>query len=167
MSRRERYDEKLKVAKVRNVHVGLVAFADDQNVGFAVRAAACYGAKAVHVIGSMPAYDDLRRLSGSTNHYVRMVQHAGPYQFLDFCRSAKMRLISAELSEGAVPLPEVSFDSDEETMIVSGNETTGVPVDILLNSEKVYIPMPGVGFCLNTAQTLNAFLYEYNRQVGF
>jgi tRNA(Leu) C34 or U34 (ribose-2'-O)-methylase TrmL len=47
---------------------------------------------------------------------------------------------------------------------VVGNESTGVPIEILLNSEKIYIPMPGVGFCLNTSQAANIVLYEAVKQ---
>ena len=45
-----------------------------------------------------------------------------------------------------------------------GNEQSGIPTEILKNSDKVYIPMPGVGFCLNTSQTANIMLYEAVRQ---
>jgi tRNA(Leu) C34 or U34 (ribose-2'-O)-methylase TrmL len=54
---------------------------------------------------------------------------------------------------------------------VVGNETTGVPTQILVNSKIIYIEMPGVGYCLNTAQTANIMLYEavkqYKKQISF
>ena len=45
-----------------------------------------------------------------------------------------------------------------------GNEEVGVPPEILQSADVVYIPMPGVGYCLNTAQTANIILYEAVRQ---
>jgi tRNA(Leu) C34 or U34 (ribose-2'-O)-methylase TrmL len=48
--------------------------------------------------------------------------------------------------------------------VVVGQEQSGVPVDILVNSEKVCIPMPGAGYCLNTSQAANIFLYEATKQ---
>ena len=50
-------------------------------------------------------------------------------------------------------------------VIVTGHETTGVPSVILHKSKPIYIPMPGVGVCLNTSQGANVALYEYNRQL--
>ena len=41
-----------------------------------------------------------------------------------------------------------------------------IAIEILRNSDKVYIPMPGVGFCLNTSQTANIFLYEAAKQMN-
>ena len=38
-------------------------------------------------------------------------------------------------------------------------------INILANSEKIYIPMPGAGFCLNTSQTANIMMYEAVRQI--
>ena len=57
-----------------------------------------------------------------------------------------------------------SFDFDDHICIVTGNETTGVPVEILNNSEKIYIPMDGVGFSLNTSQAANIAAYEAVKQ---
>jgi tRNA G18 (ribose-2'-O)-methylase SpoU len=55
-------------------------------------------------------------------------------------------------------------DFEAKTCIVLGNENWGVPEEIIHNSDVVMIPMPGIGACLNTAQTGNIILYEYNRQ---
>jgi tRNA(Leu) C34 or U34 (ribose-2'-O)-methylase TrmL len=41
----------------------------------------------------------------------------------------------------------------------------GIPSDILKISTKVFIDMPGVGFCLNTSQAANVFLYEVSKQI--
>jgi tRNA G18 (ribose-2'-O)-methylase SpoU len=47
---------------------------------------------------------------------------------------------------------------------VVGNEESGIPPEIILNSDVIYVEMPGVGFCLNTAQAANIILYEAVRQ---
>ena len=53
-----------------------------------------------------------------------------------------------------------SFDFSRHVCLVLGHEEHGVPIEILNNSDKIYIPMPGVGFCLNTSQAGNIILYE-------
>ena len=71
-----------------------------------------------------------------------------------------MNLVSVELEETAVPLKEYEFNFSSKLCIVAGHETTGIPSEVLLSSDVVYIPMPGVGFCLNTSQATNIVLYE-------
>jgi len=48
--------------------------------------------------------------------------------------------------------------------LVVGNEQAGIPTEILARSDVVYIEMPGVGYCLNTAQAANIILYEAIKQ---
>ena len=66
-----------------------------------------------------------------------------------------IKVISAELVEGARPLSSYTFDFSRPVCLVVGNEQVGVPTEILMQSEVLYIPMPGVGYCLNTAQAAN------------
>ena len=62
-TRRERYDEKKKSAKTYPISVATVNFLHDGNVGFLIRAAACFGAQCVHVIGSVPHHKILNELT--------------------------------------------------------------------------------------------------------
>jgi len=62
--------------------------------------------------------------------------------------------------QGARSLSDYTFNFDRDICLVVGNEEIGVPIEILSIAETVYIPMPGVGYCLNTAQTANILLYE-------
>ena len=48
--------------------------------------------------------------------------------------------------------------------MIFGHETTGIPVEILLNSKHIHIPMPGVGFCLNVSQAGTAAMSEFYRK---
>ena len=75
-----------------------------------------------------------------------------------YARSKKIKLISAEICEDAIPIDTYKFNYISDVCLVVGNESTGVPIEILLNSDKIYIPMPGVGFCLNTSQAANIVL---------
>lgn len=160
LTRRERYNEKKKGSKIFPFSLVTCNFMHDGNLAYIIRAAACFGAESVHVIGSIPARKELNPLSGSTCDYVKIVQHKSPSDFLEHARNHDCEIVSAELDKGSVALRDYRPDFEKHTMIVLGHEEIGVPVEILVNSTKVFIPMPGVGFCLNTSQTGNIMLYE-------
>lgn len=170
-TRRGRYDDKIASGMVRNFPISICAinFQCDENLAYLIRTAACFGSENLHVIGSLPDYEELRRKSGTLNHYVNMHQYSTPSQFLDYARQTRMGILSAELDDEAKNIHSYDFinaiNRYGHICIVVGNETTGVPAEILANSEKIYIPMPGVGFCLNTSQTANIMMYEAVRQI--
>ncbi|MFM1840045.1 MAG: rRNA ((2251)-2-O)-methyltransferase RlmB [Bacteroidota bacterium] len=170
-TRRKRYNEKIANGFVTNFPISLCAinFQCDENLAYLIRTAACFGSENLHVIGSLPNYEELRRKSGTLNHYVNMHQYSTPSQFLDYARQTKMKVISAELDDEAKNIHSYDFvdavTRHGHICIVVGNETTGVPTEILANSEKIYIPMPGAGFCLNTSQTANIMMYEAVKQI--
>ena len=159
-TRRERYSEKARNAKIFPVSLVCVNFQCDGNLGYLIRAAACFGAEHVHVIGSLPTRAELNASSGSLYDYIKIKNYSSPSAFLDYIRDNEIGLISAEICEGAEPITAHNFDIDRRLALVVGNEELGIPVEILKNSKKVYIPMPGVGYCLNTSQTANIMLYE-------
>lgn len=159
-TRRQRYDEKKAIAKTYPISIATVNFMHDGNLGYIIRSAACFGAECVHVIGSVPDRSVLNPLSGSLSDYVDIKQHSTPVEFLNHIKSIDTQLISAEMTPEAVPVNEYSFDFKRPVCIVLGHEETGVPTEIIKNSDSVYIPMPGIGYCLNTSQAGNIMLYE-------
>ena len=163
-TRLERYNAKKATAKFMPVSIACVNFFNDGNLAFIIRAAACFGVNEIHVIGSSVSYPELKRMSGSTVDFVNLIQHPSPSDFLNWSKKNNVTLVAAELSYRSQSLKDYRFDFDTHVCIVAGNETTGVPEEILQNSDVVKIDMPGIGFCLNTAQTANIFLYEASRQ---
>lgn len=163
-TRRERYNHKLTQAITMPISLVAINFDFDDNLAFLIRTAGCFGAKHVYVIGSIPDRSKLNPKSGSLFDYVSLKSFSNPSEFLAYTRENKIQLVSAELSEDAVSLYDYSFNREVETAIVLGHETVGVPVEILINSDKVYIPMMGAGYSLNTSQTGTAFITEYTRQ---
>jgi len=159
-TRRQRYDNKLKTAKKYPISLCSVNFSFDDNLGYLIRSAACFGAERVYVIGHVPPRSELKALSGSLIDYVEIVQLARPSEFLTQMEVTGTQVISAELAEGARPLSSYSFDFSRHLCMVVGNEQTGVPPEILQRSDVIYVKMSGVGYCLNTAQTANILLYE-------
>lgn len=168
-TRRERYTNKLQSAKKLPIEVCTINFQCEENVAFVLRAAACFGAQAINVIGSLPAHKDLVARSGTLQDMIKINQFANPSAFIKHCKDSKIKLVSAELDDEAVSIHDFDFknvlNDFNAVCVVVGHETLGVPVEILNNSSKVFIDMPGIGFCLNTSQTANVFLYEISKQL--
>ena len=144
-TRRERYDKKLKTAKKYPISLCAINFIFDDNLGYLIRSAACFGAERLYIIGHVPERKVLNSLSGSLYDYVEIVQFANPREFLNYSKDEKIKLVSAELVEKARPISTYDFTFDRHNCLVVGNEKYGVPVEILHNSDVVYVPMPGGG----------------------
>ena len=166
-TRTERHLAKIANARTMPVSVATVNFICDGNVGFVVRAMACFGATDLHIIGAVPSYKDLTSLSGGLNKYIKIHQHHTPSEFVRVTKKDGQTIMSVELDERSVPISAVNLKSPATPMvIVLGHETVGVPEEILHASDIiVHIPMPGVGFCLNTSQAGNIILYELAKQL--
>ena len=163
-TRRQRYDSKLKTAKKYPISLCAINFRVDDNLGYLIRSAACFGAERLYVVGHVPERSHIKASSGSLIDYVEITSFATPQDFLDHTKSEGIQIVAAELVEQARSLASYSFNFDSHICLVVGNEESGVPTEIIQNSHVIYIEMPGVGFCLNTAQTGNILLYEVVKQ---
>ena len=159
-TRRQRYDNKLQTAKKYPISLCAINFRVDDNLGYLIRSAACFGAERLYVVGHVPERSSIKSSSGSLIDYVEIIQFSRPSEFLTQMELEGIKVISAELVEGARSLSSYAFDFSRPVCLVVGNEQIGVPTEILIQSEVLYIPMPGVGYCLNTAQAANILLYE-------
>jgi tRNA G18 (ribose-2'-O)-methylase SpoU len=164
LTRKQRYEGKKHNASALPVSICCINFIHDGNLGYLIRSAACFGVEVVYVIGSVPERSALNSLSGSLFDYVKIKQYKDPLAFLNFAKSNRIKIVSAELCEDSMAIDSYDFDFSSNTILVVGNETSGIPVEILKNSDKIYIPMPGVGYCLNTSQAANILLYEASTQ---
>lgn len=165
-TRRQRYKMKQQTSKNFPVEIACINFKHEPNIGYVIRAAACFGASRVNLIGSGPESKELRELSGTTSDFIEVQNFSNPHQFLTYCRDNNIKIVSAELTEHSRSIYDYRYPTDSKVCIVVGNEQTGVPADILQHSEVVQIPMPGIGYCLNTAQTANIMLFEYTKQMA-
>ena len=163
-TRRQRYDNKLQAAKKYPISLCAINFRIDSNLGYLIRSVACFGATRLYVVGHLPDRSQLKAPSGSLIDYVEIIQFPTPRDFLDYAKSEEIQIVSAELAEGARPLSSYSFNFNRHVCLVVGNEESGVPSEIIQNSQVVCVEMPGVGYCLNTAQTANLLLYEAVKQ---
>ena len=164
LTRRQRYDSKLKTAKKYPISLCAINFRVDDNLGYLIRSAACFGAERLYVVGHVPERSHIKASSGSLIDYVEITSFATPQDFVDHAKSEGIQIVAAELVEQARSLASYTFNFDSHLCLVVGNEESGVPAEIIENSHVIYIEMPGVGYCLNTAQTANIILYEAVRQ---
>ena len=163
-TRRQRYDKKLKSAKTYPISLCAINFRIDDNLGYLVRSAACFGAERLYVVGHVPPRSCLKASSGSLTDYVEIEQFSRPSEFLTQMQLEGIQVVAAELVECARPLASYNFNFNRPICLVVGNEQAGIPTEILARSDVVYIEMPGVGYCLNTAQAANIILYEAIKQ---
>lgn len=164
-TRAERYESKRAGAMIYNIAPVCINFMHEENVAFIVRSAACFGAKEVGVIGSLPEHSLLKARSGSTNSLLPIKTFPNPRDFIEHASAQDALIVSAELCEGSVSIYDYEFPKDKLVYLMCGHEEAGVPNDIIVNSHAiVHIPMPGQGFCLNTSQCATTLMYEYVRQ---
>jgi len=163
-SRRQRYDNKLCTSKTYPISLCAINFRVDDNLGYLLRSAACFGAERLYVVGHVPDRKSIISSSGSLYDYVEIQQFTSPNSFLREMDKKDIQIVCGELSEGAAPLPGYSFNFDRHMCLVVGNEQAGIPPEILHKSQVIYIPMPGIGYCLNTSQAANILLYEAVKQ---
>jgi tRNA G18 (ribose-2'-O)-methylase SpoU len=163
-TRKQRYDSKLKTAQVLPVSLAAISFQKEGNLGYLIRTAACFGCRELQVLGSILPRSELMSSSGSLVDYVKMIQFSTVHDFLEYNRRHNNKLVAAELCDGATSLFDYTFDFNINSVLIVGNEESGVPVEILNAADVVYIPMPGIGACLNTAQTANIMAYVFASQ---
>ena len=163
-TRRQRYIQKTSKAKILPFYLAAVNFGLDENLALLIRSAACFGASGVFVIGGVPSPSFLRGKSGTTLDFMNIKAFSNPSLFLAYCRESRLKVVSAEICDGSTSLYDYCFDFSAPNVIVVGNETVGVPGEIILNSDRVHIDMPGVGAFLNTSQAATVFANEFVRQ---
>lgn len=163
-TRRERYDLKKKNSVNLNLSIATINFSVNDNLAFMIRSAACFGVKNLYVIGSIPPRSSLNAKSGSLYDYVNLKSFSRPSDFLRFSKEKNFDLYSLDLTNKSNSIYESTFSTENHSVMVFGHETTGIPVEILLNSKHLHIPMPGVGFCLNVSQAGTVAISEFYRK---
>lgn len=163
-TRKQRDKESAKDSVALPASLTTINFMNAQNLAFSIRTAACFGFPVVNVIGSIPEYRDLKRLSAGTIDHVYVRQFSTPRAFVDEMRQGDIQIVAAELNDDSECVFDFSFNFERQTTIVLGHETVGVPVEITSVAQNLYIPMFGPGRCLNTSQAGTAMATEYSRQ---
>lgn len=166
-TRKQRVMDKINKSKKYDISVATINFKYEVNAAHVVRLASCFGADKVFIIGDYPQRRIMNSVSGSLFEHTNVVRFDSVNEFLEYVRNQEINLVSVELPSKNFPSTSIldyKFDGNK-TCVVVGNETTGISADILKHSEDIiYIPMDGIGSCLNTSQAANIVLYEAVKQ---
>jgi tRNA G18 (ribose-2'-O)-methylase SpoU len=160
-TRQERHDKKANKAVSLPFDFAASYFNNDGNVAFLSRSLACFGGRTMHIIGRMPNSHELSRLSGTASRLVKWETYKNPFEFIEKTINSGYKLVCAEMTDNAVSSEEYNWDFNAKTIIILGNETEGVPYEIIKYSDVVYIPMIGKAWNLNTAMAGNVLAYNY------
>ncbi len=136
-----------------------------QNVGAAMRLAACFGAPMdiIEPCGFALTDKGLRRTAMDYGELALVKRHASWSCFRDdMARSSRLILLT---TQGAKPLWEFSFHPDD--VVLCGRESAGVPPDVHnAVHERVVIPLSPAARSLNVVTAAAVALAEASRQLG-
>ena len=170
-TRRERYDTKKKSAKKLPIQVCTVNFQNEKNYAEACRIAGCFGAEKINVIGSQGLSNGvLRAVSGTLHDSTETQFFSTPGEFARHCREENIKIVCLELSEEFGIKPQsiydykFPFENGQKVVIATGHETLGIDIELLINSDIVYIPLVGFGYSLNTSTTMGIAVNEAVKQ---
>lgn len=167
-TRAERYAAKQGMATKHNFSFCATYFQNVGNLAYLSRALACFGGETLHIIGKEPDMTEMSRLSGGHSKLIKLARYSNPSDFLDFCSMKNQRIVVAEIDSTSTNIYDYWWNPSVHNVIVLGNEMEGIPTEIVDNcDDKVYIPMPGRGFCLNTSQAGNILAYDFVMKTEF
>ena len=136
------------------------------NVGAILRLAACFSVPVDIVMPMGFAFSDakLKRAAMDYGASADVTRHAN-FEAFDSIRRAEGRRLVLMSSHASVPLPQVSFRSDD--IILMGSESAGVPDSVRDTADlRVRIPMASGFRSLNIAVSTGIALAEALRQTG-
>jgi tRNA G18 (ribose-2'-O)-methylase SpoU len=130
------------------------------NLSHIVRTCGCFGIRRVIACGAARLHDRIARDGADS---VALEVHRSLPPVLDRLRAEGYQLVGLEQTTHAEPL--FSFAFVERTVLVIGNERTGLEPDVLDKLDRVAeIPMAGMPHSLNAATSASIAIYEYARQ---
>jgi len=145
---------------MNDLAVAVMNFMNGSNVGGLIRTAGAADIKEVIVVGRKKW--NTGAATGAQSK-IKVVRLSTSEEFLDYCRDGRYNVVSVEIGSDS----HVIFDYiyPQNTMLVIGNEGTGVPKKILDASfSKVYIPQYGGVECLNAATAGSIAIYDWVRK---
>ena len=136
-----------------------------QNVGAAIRAAACFGAS-LDIIGPCGFPLDSRKINRVAMDYGALAaptEHSGWDAFHDCAGSARTVLLTTKASQSLW-----EFEFQESDILLMGRESAGVPDEVHeAATERLCIPLAPGARSLNIAAAAAVALAEARRQTGW
>jgi tRNA G18 (ribose-2'-O)-methylase SpoU len=130
------------------------------NLSRIVRAAGCCGVRRVICCGNAKVLPEIARDVGDA---LRIETHRTLPPLLEKLRDEGFQLVGLEQTTGSEPLDHFAFH--RKTVLVVGNERTGIEDDVLRRLDRVVeIPVYGMPYAHNAATAAAVAMYEYCRQ---
>lgn len=143
-----------------NLALAIMNFVNEMNVGGLIRTANAVALKEVVIIGRKKWN---KGAATGAHSRIKIVKMRTSDEFVDYCKKNNYNLVSVEIGKDSTNIFE--YEYPKNTMLVIGNEGTGVPQKILDNSVyRVYIPQYGGVECLNAAVAGSIAIYDWIRK---
>lgn len=149
-------------ATPRELVVACAPLRSHVNLSHIVRTCGCFGIRRVVACGAARLHDRIARDGADS---VELSIHRTLPPVLDRLRDEGFQLVGLEQATGSERLFTFSFVP--RTVLVIGNERTGLEPDVLAKLDRVAeIPMAGLPHSLNAATSASIAIYEYCRQLS-
>ena len=145
---------------MNNLAVAVMNFANETNVGGLVRTASAAALKEIVIVGRKKWN---KGAATGAHSRIKVIKMRTSDEFVGYCRENNYNMVSVEIGEDSNNIFEYKYP--ENTMLVIGNEGTGVPKKILDNSvSRVYIPQYEGVECLNASISGSIAIYDWIRK---
>jgi tRNA G18 (ribose-2'-O)-methylase SpoU len=156
----ERHKPAWPLERPRELIVACPPMRSNVNLSRIARAAGCCGVRRMVCCGNARPIGKIARDASET---LQIEVHRTLPPVLDKLRGEGYTIVGLEQTSGAASLFEFAFR--RRTVLVVGNERTGVEEEVLLRLDQaVEIPVYGLPYAHNAATAAAMALYEYCRQ---
>jgi len=135
------------------------------NVGSIFRTADAFGFSHIYICGITPTPDNpsVAKTSLGAEDSVNWSYHKDAFELINGITGSGLNIVALEETVKSLAIPNKKVTKD--TLLILGNEKTGVDPDLLRLSHNIYhLPMRGKKKSLNVATAFSAAAYVLTRQ---
>ena len=152
---------------MQSVYLVLYNIRSTHNVGSILRTADAVGVKKLYLVGTTPSpidrfgreRSDVAKVALGAEKTVAWEHFEDVQGVLDELKEKDVRVVAVEQHGSSIPYTE--FNTDKDVAFILGEETKGVPEEIIsLSDEVIEIPMKGKKESLNVSVTTGVILFR-------
>lgn len=152
----------LEKKRNKNLSILCVNIINDFNIASCIRASNAFVCQTIYIFGNKKY--DRRGCVGS--YMFENIKYIDNLDSLKILFKEFSNIISVDNISTAKSLVDFKWDFDGKTLLILGQESIGVPGEILeLSTDTLYIPQFGSVRSLNVAQACAITLYDYNAKL--
>lgn len=146
--------------KMNNLAIAIMNLSNETNVGGLIRTANAANIKEIVIVGRNKWN---KGAATGAHSKIKVVKMRTSDEFVEYCKKHNYKIVSIEIGEDSKNIFDYNYP--ENSILVIGNEGTGVPQKIIENSVGiVYIPQYGGVECLNAAIAGSIAVYDWVRK---